>query len=101
VAEGHGRAQYVTVTDQEALAAFRTLTRMEGIIPALESSHALAYVAKLAPQRPRDSIMVVNLSGAVTRTFRRLRASTASRCDNTVRATRFHLPRITRNRGIP
>jgi len=58
-----GRAEYVAVTDDEALTAFHTLTRMEGIIPALESSHALAHVAKIAPTMSRDSILVVNLSG--------------------------------------
>jgi len=58
-----GRAQYVAVTDSEALAAFHALTRVEGIIPALESSHALAYAAKLAPTLERDQIILVNLSG--------------------------------------
>ena len=58
-----GRARYVSATDQEALAAFRGLTRMEGIIPALESSHALAYAATLAPRMGRDKIIVINLSG--------------------------------------
>ena len=58
-----GRASYVAVTDDEALKGFHTLTRMEGIIPALETSHALAYVAKLAPTLPKDHIIVVNLSG--------------------------------------
>ena len=58
-----GRAEYVAVNDDEALAAFHDLTRTEGIIPALETSHALAYVKKLAPELPRDHIMVVNLSG--------------------------------------
>jgi len=58
-----GRAEYVSVTDEEALTAFRALTRLEGIIPALESSHALAYVGKLAPTLPRDQVLVVNLSG--------------------------------------
>ena len=58
-----GRAEYVTVTDQEALAAFHDLCRNEGIIPALESSHALAYAAKLAPQLEKDQIILVNLSG--------------------------------------
>jgi len=58
-----GRAEYTTVTDDEALAAFRTLTRSEGIIPALESSHAVAYALKLAPTLPSDHVMVVNLSG--------------------------------------
>jgi tryptophan synthase beta chain len=58
-----GRAEYVAVTDAEALAAFHTLTRIEGIIPALETSHALAYAAKLAPTMRRDQTLVVNLSG--------------------------------------
>ncbi|MFN3984397.1 MAG: tryptophan synthase subunit beta [Rhodocyclaceae bacterium] len=57
------RAEYVGVTDGEALAAFHTLCRLEGIIPALESAHALAYAAKLAPQLGRDQILLVNLSG--------------------------------------
>jgi len=58
-----GRANYVSVTDDEALAAFHDLTRTEGIIPALESSHALAYVTKMAPTMDKDKIIVVNLSG--------------------------------------
>ncbi|HWK53696.1 MAG TPA: tryptophan synthase subunit beta [Hyphomicrobiales bacterium] len=57
------RAEYTAVTDDEALDAFRTLTRIEGIIPALESSHAIAYAIKAAPTLPRDHLMVVNLSG--------------------------------------
>jgi tryptophan synthase beta chain len=58
-----GRARYVAINDDEALAAFHNLTRTEGIMPALESSHALAYTEKLAPQMSRDEIIVVNLSG--------------------------------------
>jgi tryptophan synthase beta chain len=58
-----GRATYVAVTDQEALQAFHDLTRIEGIIPALESSHALAYVTKVAPTMSRDDVIVLNLSG--------------------------------------
>ena len=58
-----GRAQYVAVTDAEALAAFHLLTRTEGIIPALESSHAVAYAAKLAPQLRSDQAILINLSG--------------------------------------
>lgn len=57
------RAEYVAVTDAEALQAFHDLCRLEGIIPALESSHALAYAAKLAPTLPRDRVLLVNLSG--------------------------------------
>ena len=58
-----GRAEYVGVTDSEALAAFHHLCRAEGIIPALESSHALAHAMKLAPTMRRDQIILVNLSG--------------------------------------
>jgi tryptophan synthase beta chain len=58
-----GRAQYVGATDAEALAAFHDCCRIEGIIPALESSHALAHAAKLAPSLPKDRIILVNLSG--------------------------------------
>ena len=58
-----GRVEYVSATDKEALDAFQLCSRMEGIIPALEPSHALAHVAKIAPDLPRDHIMVVNLCG--------------------------------------
>ena len=58
-----GRAEYVTVTDDEALEAFHNLCHLEGIIPALESSHAVAYAARLAPTLPKDRILLVNLSG--------------------------------------
>jgi tryptophan synthase beta chain len=57
------RVNYVSVTDDEALDAFRELTLVEGIMPALESSHALAYVKKLAPTMGKDQVIVVNLSG--------------------------------------
>jgi tryptophan synthase beta chain len=58
-----GRADYVAITDDEALRAFHDLCRYEGIIPALESAHALAYAAKLAPTLARDQLLLVNLSG--------------------------------------
>lgn len=58
-----GRATYLSATDEEALEAFQLISRLEGIIPALESAHALARVAELAPQKPKDHLMVVNLSG--------------------------------------
>ncbi|MEE8286022.1 MAG: tryptophan synthase subunit beta [Gammaproteobacteria bacterium] len=58
-----GRASYVAINDDEALAAFHDMTRTEGIIPALESSHALSYAAKLAPGMSADDIIIVNLSG--------------------------------------
>jgi len=58
-----GRAEYVTIDDQEALAAFHDLCHLEGIIPALESAHAVAYAAKIAPTLAKDTILLVNLSG--------------------------------------
>jgi len=58
-----GRAQYASITDTEALEGFYALTRMEGIIPALESSHAMAYTMKLAPTMKSDEVLIVNLSG--------------------------------------
>ncbi|MCF6197365.1 MAG: tryptophan synthase subunit beta, partial [Emcibacter sp.] len=58
-----GRVKYVPITDQEALKAFQLCTELEGIIPALESAHAIAWVMKLAPTLPKDHIMVMNLSG--------------------------------------
>ena len=58
-----GRAEYVGITDEEALKGFHDCCRIEGIIPALESSHALAYAAKLAPTMPKDKLLLVNLSG--------------------------------------
>ncbi|WP_041523494.1 tryptophan synthase subunit beta [Gilvimarinus agarilyticus] len=58
-----GRVNYVAINDNEALDAFRSTTKVEGIMPALESSHALAYAAKLAPTMAKDQIIIVNLSG--------------------------------------
>jgi tryptophan synthase beta chain len=58
-----GRAEYVGITDSEALEAFHQCCRIEGIIPALESSHALAHAAKLAKTLPKDKVILVNLSG--------------------------------------
>jgi len=58
-----GRVNYVNATDDEALEAFQLCCKLEGIIPALESSHALAYLKKIAPDLPKDHIIVVNLSG--------------------------------------
>lgn len=58
-----GRAEYAAINDDEALAAFHNLTRTEGIMPALESSHALAYTEKLAPSMSKDKIIIVSLSG--------------------------------------
>jgi tryptophan synthase beta chain len=58
-----GRAQYASVTDAEAVEGLRLLSQTEGIIPALESAHAVAYAAKLAPTLPREQVMIINLSG--------------------------------------
>ncbi|MDR3465423.1 MAG: tryptophan synthase subunit beta [Xanthobacteraceae bacterium] len=58
-----GRVTYLSATDEEALAAFQLLSRLEGIIPALEPAHAIAKVLELAPKRPKDHLMVVNISG--------------------------------------
>jgi tryptophan synthase beta chain len=58
-----GRATYVSVTDQESLDAFRLLSETEGIIPALESAHAVAYAAQIAPEMKPDQIIIINLSG--------------------------------------
>jgi tryptophan synthase beta chain len=58
-----GRVEFLSATDDEAVAAFKLLSRLEGIIPALEPAHALAKVATLAPTKPKDHLMVVNLSG--------------------------------------
>lgn len=58
-----GRVTYVSATDKEALEAFQLITRLEGIIPALEPSHALAYVGKIAPKLPKDHLLVMNMCG--------------------------------------
>jgi tryptophan synthase beta chain len=58
-----GRAEYVSVTDEESLQAFEQLTRLEGIIPALESAHAVAHVMKIAPKLSPQKIIVLCLSG--------------------------------------
>ncbi|HIT87860.1 MAG TPA: tryptophan synthase subunit beta [Candidatus Coprocola pullicola] len=58
-----GRAEYVAVTDEEAVEAFEYLSRVEGIIPAIESAHAVAYAMKIAPEMGKDKIMVINISG--------------------------------------
>jgi tryptophan synthase beta chain len=58
-----GRAEYVAISDDEAMQAFHDLCRFEGIIPALESSHALAHAAKIAPGMDKDQVLLVNLSG--------------------------------------
>lgn len=58
-----GRAHYVSVTDDEALDGFRMLTQIEGIMPALETAHAVAYAVKLAATMDKDKMIVINISG--------------------------------------
>ena len=58
-----GRAEYVAVTDEEAVSAFEYLSRTEGIIPAIESAHAVAHAVKLVPDMGKDKIIVINISG--------------------------------------
>jgi tryptophan synthase beta chain len=58
-----GRVEYTSITDKEALDAFKLIAELEGILPALESSHAIAQVVKLAPRLPKDQVLVINLSG--------------------------------------
>ncbi len=58
-----GRVTYVSATDREALAAFQLCTKLEGIIPALEPAHALAYVTKLAPTLTKENLLVMNMCG--------------------------------------
>ena len=58
-----GRAQYVPITDDEAVDAFEYLSRTEGIIPAIESAHAVAYAKKIVPTMPKDKIVVITISG--------------------------------------
>ena len=58
-----GRVEYVSATDAEALAAFQLCSRLEGIIPALEPSHALAHVLKIAPELPSDHVVIMNMCG--------------------------------------
>ena len=76
-----GRAEYVGATDKEALQAFHDLCRIEGIIPALESSHALAYAAKLASTLPKDKILLVNLSGRGDKDLHIVSAASGIRID--------------------
>ena len=74
-----GRAEYVVATDDEAIDAFQRLSRSEGIIPALESAHAVAHVLRLAPTLSRDSILVVNISGRGDKDVDEVRSILASR----------------------
>lgn len=73
-----GRASYTSASDEEALAAFHLLTRTEGIIPALESSHALAYIIRVAPTLDKESIVIVNLSGRGEKDLAQIRNRTTT-----------------------
>ncbi|HIF93215.1 MAG: tryptophan synthase subunit beta [Myxococcales bacterium] len=83
-----GRAEYETITDEEALEAFQLLSRLEGIIPALESSHAIAHAGKLAKTLSRDAIVLVNLSGRGDKDIDEVRLILESR--DTANAERKH-----------
>lgn len=74
-----GRAEYVVATDDEAIEAFQRLSRTEGIIPALESAHAIAHVLRLAPTLPKDAILVVNVSGRGDKDVDEVRSILAAR----------------------
>ena len=74
-----GRAEYTVADDEEALDAFVYLCQMEGIIPALESAHAIAAVRRIAPLLPRDAILVINLSGRGDKDVSEVRAILAER----------------------
>ena len=63
IRDSTGRAEYVAITDEEAVQAFEYLSRTEGIIPAIESAHALAYAMKLAPALSKDKLLVITISG--------------------------------------
>jgi len=78
-----GRAEYVVATDEEALEAFQILSRTEGIIPALESSHAIAHAMKLAETMPKNAIILVNLSGRGDKDVDEVRMILASRANGT------------------
>ena len=68
-----GRAQYVPVTDEEAVEAFEYLSRTEGIIPAIESAHAISYARKIAPVMEKEQIIVITISGRGDKDVRQLR----------------------------
>src|SRR5213079_1085758 len=74
-----GRVEYTSVSDDEALAAFQTLSRLEGIIPALESAHAVAHALKVAREMKADQILIVNLSGRGDKDVDTVRESLKSR----------------------
>ena len=78
-----GRADYEVATDAEALNAFQVLSKTEGIIPALESAHAIAHVLKIAPSMAKDEIIVVNLSGRGDKDVDEVRAILAERQSET------------------
>jgi tryptophan synthase beta chain len=74
-----GRAEYAAATDAEALSAFHLLARTEGILPALESSHAIAYAAAIAPTFDKDAVMIINLSGRGDKDLAHIQSFTSGR----------------------
>ena len=74
-----GRVEYVSASDDEALDAFKTLSQTEGIIPALESSHAIAHAIKIAPEMGKDQILLLNLSGRGDKDINTVREEMAKR----------------------
>jgi tryptophan synthase beta chain len=84
----HGLARYVTATDEDALAALERLARTEGIIPALETAHAVAEAIRLAPTLPRETVMIVSLSGRGDKDMQSVAAARGVRLDST--ATEAH-----------
>jgi tryptophan synthase beta chain len=80
-----GRVSYAAITDDEALEAFHTLCRIEGIIPALETAHAIAYVMKVAPTLPQDHLIVINLSGRGDKDMSTVLAAMDASAENTVK----------------
>ena len=80
-----GRVTYASATDEEALSAFHTLAECEGIIPALETAHAIAHAIRVAPNLPRETILVVNLSGRGDKDVQQIMAREAAQPDRAAR----------------
>jgi tryptophan synthase beta chain len=95
-----GRIEYTSATDDEALDAFHRLCRLEGIIPALESAHAVAHALKLAPRLEPDRLLVVNLSGRGDKDMATVMAEMKARAGNDTRVLpREEAPRSGAPRG--
>ena len=98
-----GRVKFLSATDDEAVEAFQLCSKLEGIIPALETAHALARLTDLAPTKPKDHLMVVNLSGRGDKDLDERRRTSGhddlmtTRIDRTLRRTRARRPRRSRH----